>query len=165
MIALQIADIKSFMKKLLLSESFDRFLLLEGSITTYNTFHIDGSLQRSYYTREEQENLGERTLSFWGEVRPFCLELIRGKRTPLAFRFTFRLSSGNVERLLSQTGIQIPAEQINGLLMNLRYDGHSLQCTTGTSLAVFTMDKKLDHAWDDMVQRYFRQMEIPFETV
>ena len=30
MIALQIADIRVFMKKLLLSETFDRFLLLEG---------------------------------------------------------------------------------------------------------------------------------------
>ena len=50
MIALQIADIKTFMKKLLLSESFDRFLLLEGSITTFNTFHIDGTLQKAYFT-------------------------------------------------------------------------------------------------------------------
>ena len=32
MIALQIADIRVFMKKLLLSETFDRFLLLEGSV-------------------------------------------------------------------------------------------------------------------------------------
>ena len=48
--------------------------------------------------------------------------------------------------------------------MNLKYDGHTLLCTTGTSLAVFTMDKKLDHAWDDMVQRYFRRQGIPFET-
>ena len=46
MIALQIADIRHFMKKLLLSESFDRFLLLEGSITTFCTFHMDGQLQK-----------------------------------------------------------------------------------------------------------------------
>lgn len=165
MIALQIADIKSFMKKLLLTDSFDRFLLLEGAVTTFNTFHIDGNLQKSYYTREEQELLAKRSLSFWGEVRPFCLELIKGKRTPLSFRFTFQLSASNTEKLLGQTGITILPEQIRGLLINIRYDGHILSCTTGTSLAVFTMDKKLDHAWDDMVQKYFRQQEIPFETV
>lgn len=50
MIALQIADIRVFMKKLLLSETFDRFLLLEGSITTFNTFEIDGTLQKTYYS-------------------------------------------------------------------------------------------------------------------
>jgi len=165
MIALQIADIKTFMKKLLLTEVFDRFLLLEGSITTFNTFHIDGALQKSYYTAEEQEQMEDRSLSFWGDVRPFCLELIKGKKTPLAFRFTFQLSAANTARLLAQTGIQIPPEQVRGLLMNLRYDGRSLQCTTGTSVSVFTLDKKLDHAWDDMVQKYFRQQGIPFEAV
>lgn len=165
MIALQIADIKTFMKKLLLSETFDRFLLLEGTITTFNTFHMDGILQKSYYTMEEQEQMEDRALSYWGEVRPFCLELIKGKKTPLSFRFTFQLSGPNTARLLAQTGISIPPEQVRGLLMNLRYDGHSLQCTTGTSVAVFTMDKKLDHAWDDMVQKYFHQQGIPFEMV
>ena len=164
MIALQIADIKTFMKQLLLSEAFDRFLLLEGTITTFNTFHIDGSLQKAFYTAEEQEQLGNRALSLWSEVRPFCFELIKGKKTPLAFRLTFQLAPANVEKLLTQTGIQIPADQVRGLLINLRYDGRNLLCTTGTSVAVFTMDKKLDHAWDDMVQRYFHQQGIPFES-
>lgn len=165
MIALQIADIRTFMQKLLLSDAFDRFLLLEGSITTFNTFHIDGTLRRSYYTQEEQDMLGDRSLSFWAEIRPFCLNLIKGKKTPLTFRFTCQLAPANVKKLLAQTGITIPPDQIRGLLMNLRYDGQSLTCTTGTSLAVFTMDKKLDHAWDDMVQKYFHQMGIPFEVV
>lgn len=164
MTALQIADIRSFMKKFLLTDSFDRFLLLEGTITTFNTFRIDGSLQKSYYSQEEQDLLTERSLSLWGEVRPFCLTLIKGKRTPLSFRFTLRLSASNTEKLLLQTGIRIPPEQVRGLFMNLKYDGRTLSCTTGTSLAVFTMDKKLDHAWDDMVQKYFRQQGIPFET-
>lgn len=163
MIALQIADIKLFMHKLLLSDSFDRFYLLEGVITTFNTFRMDGTLQKSYYTQEEQELLAGRSLSYWTEVRPFCLSLIKGKRTPLSFHFTFQLSAPNTEKLLPQTGVLIPPEQVRGLLINVRYDGHSLSCTTGTSLAVFTMDKKLDHAWDDMVQKYFRQEGIPFQ--
>ena len=164
MTALQIADIGFFMKKFLLTDSFDRFLLLEGTVTTFNTFRMDGALQKSYYTQEEQEQIAERSLSLWGEVRPFCLELIKGKKTPLSFRFTLQLSYPNTAKLLTQAGIPIPPEQVRGLLMNLKYDGHTLLCTTGTSLAVFTMDKKLDHAWDDMVQRYFRRQGIPFET-
>ena len=63
MIALQIADIRVFMKKLLLSETFDRFLLLEGSITTFNTFEIDGTFQKAYYSAEEQDQIGDRSLS------------------------------------------------------------------------------------------------------
>ena len=165
MIALQIADIRVFMKKLLLSETFDRFLLLEGSITTFNTFEIDGTFQKAYYSAEEQDQIGDRSLSLWSEVRPFCFELIKGKKTPLAVHFTFQLAPSNVIRLLAQTGIDLPPEQIRSLLMNLRYDGHTLTCTTGTSLAVFTLDKKLDHAWDDMVRKYFHQQEIPFQQM
>ena len=47
MIALQIADTKTFMQKLLLTDTFDRFLMLEATITTFNTFHIDGTLHPS----------------------------------------------------------------------------------------------------------------------
>lgn len=67
MIALQIEDIRLFMQKLLLTDSFDRFYLLEGAVTTFNTFHIDGVLQSSYYTQEEQELLAGRSLSYWGK--------------------------------------------------------------------------------------------------
>ena len=165
MIALQIADIRHFMKKLLLSEFFDRFLLLEGSITTFCTFHMDGQLQKAYYTGEEQEQIDDRSLAYWEEIRPFCFELIKGKRTPLAFRFTFQLSASNTEKLLHQTGVAIPPEQIRGLLLNIRYDGRTLQCTTGTSLTVFTMDKTLDQAWDSMIQKFLHQQEIPFELM
>ena len=49
MIALHILDVKQFMSKLLLNDTFDHFLLSEAVITTYNTFHIDGRLQKDYY--------------------------------------------------------------------------------------------------------------------
>lgn len=165
MLALQIADVKAFMKKLLLTDTFDRFLLFEGAVTTFNTFHIDGTLQKAYYAREEQELLADRALSLWGDVRPFCLELIKGTRTPLSFRFTFQLSASGTEKLLTRVGAAIPAEQVRGFLLNLKYDGQRLSCITGVSLSVFTPDKKLEYAWDDMVQKYFRRQEIPFESL
>ena len=56
MIALQIQDIKDFMNRLLLKETFDPFLVIEATITTYNTFHIDGRLKPDYYSPEEREN-------------------------------------------------------------------------------------------------------------
>ena len=44
MIALQIQDIKDFMSRLLLSSAFDAFLVVEGSVTTFSAFQIDGRL-------------------------------------------------------------------------------------------------------------------------
>ena len=29
----------------------------------------------------------------------------------------------------------------------------------------FTMDKSLEHAWDTMVQRFFKQKQMPFEVL
>lgn len=164
MIALQIQDVKDFMGKLLLQHTFDAFLVVEGSITTYNTFHIDGRLHPDYYTAEEQEALKTslRGFSLWQELKPFCLELIKGKRTPLGFRFTFRLSRENTEKLLTQAGSSFSLEQVDGLLLNLRYDETGLVCTTGTSLKLFTMDKSLEHAWDQMVQKFLLRQELIF---
>ena len=165
MIALQIADIKTFMKQFLLDGTFDHFLLLNGSVTTFASFQIDGALHPSYFNTREQELLGSRSLSLWGEIRPFCLELIKGKHTPLSFHFTLQLSRDNTEKFLAQTHSVLRADQVRALLINLHYDGRSLQCTTGTSLSIFTMDKEMDHAWDDMVQKFFRRQKIPFQAV
>lgn len=162
MIALQIEDMKFFMKKLLLSESFDHFLLVEANITTFNTFHINGRLKKEYFTAEEQELLENRSFSYWKEVRPFCLELIKGKKTPLSFQFTLQLSKANTEKFLLQTDTSIKTEQVQGLLINLHYHEKKLLCTTGTSLSFFSLDKKIDHAWDSMVQKFLHQQEIPF---
>lgn len=165
MIALQIQEIKSFMNKLLLSQTFDNFLLVEGQITTYNTFHIDGRLQKDFFTAQEIEegNLTHRAFSLWREVRPFCLELIKGKKTPLGFRFTFQLSEENTKKLLSVSGItSLTPENVSGLLFNVRYDHNGLSCITATNLNLFTLDKSLEHAWDDMVKRFLKQQEISF---
>ena len=165
MIALQIQDIKNFMSKLLLSQTFDNFLLVEGTITTYNTFRIDGRVHKDFFTEEEIEERGlsDREFSLWKEVKPFCLELIKGKKTPLGFKFTFQLSKENTAKLLASSGItSIQPENVSGLLINVRFDSNGLSCITATNLNLFTLDKSLEHAWDDMVKRFLRQQEISF---
>lgn len=165
MIALQIQDIKNFMSKLLLSQTFDNFLLVEGTITTYNTFRIDGRVHKDFFTEEEIEERGlsDREFSLWKEVKPFCLELIKGKKTPLGFKFTFQLSKENTAKLLASSGItSIQPENVSGLLINVRFDSNGLSCITATNLNLFTLDKSLEHAWDDMVKRFLKQQEISF---
>ena len=164
MIALQIQDIKDFMNRLLLKETFDPFLVIEATITTYNTFHIDGRLKPDYYSPEERENLNlaEHHFSRWQNLRPFCLELIKGKRTPLSFQFTFQLSPENTKKLLDQTESVFSFQDVNVLILNIRYDSTSLFCTTALSLNIFTMDKSLEHAWDQMIQKFLLKQEISF---
>ena len=162
--AYRIKEVKNFMGRLLGTEAFDAFLLAEASITTYNTFHVDGRLRPDYYSQEEQEllKLSERQFSLWQNLRPFCLELIKGQRTPLSFRFTLQLSPENTKKLLAQTESTFSMQDIGGLILNIRYDAAGLFCTTAVSLNLFTMDKSLEHAWDQMVQRFFLKQDIRF---
>lgn len=164
MIALQMQDIRTFMSRLLLSSAFDAFLVVDGNITTFNTFQIDGRLHPDYYSKEEQEadRLEEQRFSRWQELRPFCLELIKGKRTPLSFRFTFQLSPENTQKLLIQSDSPFSSTDVNGLVLNIRFENGGLTCTTATSLNIFTLDKSLDQAWDQMVQKFFLQQNLPF---
>ena len=96
-------------------------------------------------------------------MRPFCLELIKGKKTPLNFKIVFQLSASNTEKLLRQSGTSLNPSDVSGLYLNLHYNGQSLNCVTGTSLNLFTMDKSIEHAWDEMVRKFFRAKEIPAE--
>jgi hypothetical protein len=164
MISLHILDVRGFMAQLLLRDTFDRFYLTEASVTTFGTFFIDGRLQKNYYSSEELEHEEfSQPWSYWKQMRPFCLELIKGKKTPLSFKIVFQLSAANTEKLLRQSGTSLMPSDVAGLYLNLHYNGKELHCVTGTALNLFTMDKSLEHAWDEMVRKFFRAKEIPAE--
>lgn len=163
MIALQVQDVKDFMSRLLMGNTFDAFWLCEASITTFVTYNIDGSLHKDFFDSEQAEILSrnERTFSLWKELKPFCYSIVKGKRTPLHFKIVFQLSRQNLEKMLAGSGLDWKPEDVFGLYLNLQYDGSSLTCTTGSSLKTFSMDKSLDRLWDDMVRNFFRQQSIP----
>ena len=162
MIALALTEVKECMAKLLLSEIFDPFYFIEGEITTFSKFSIDGYLNKDFY---EKEDAPERDYALWKDVREYCFSLIKGKRTPLNFKFVLGLSDSNIEKLLLQQGLDFKPSDVRGLYINLKYDGQKLQCTTGTAMNLFTMDKSLEQAWDKMIQKFFTQKEIAFELL
>ena len=162
MIALALPQVKECMAKLLLSETFDPFYFIEGEIVTFNTFTLDGYLKKDFF---EQEETPEREYALWKDVREFCFSLIKGKRTPLSFKFVLGLSDSNIEKLLLQQGLDFKPQDVRGLYINLKYDGQKLQCITGTAMNLFTMDKSLEQAWDMMVQKFFAQKEIKYEVL
>lgn len=159
MISLFIPDIKDFTSQLFLKDSFDSFCFIEGDIVTFNTFHIDGFVQKGFFDTDTV--LPE--YSYWKNVREYCFNIIKGKRTPLSFRFIFSLSRKNIERLVSQNVPPIHPEDVNGLYLNVHFDGSRITCVTGTSFKTFTLDKTLEHVWDEMVTKFLHQKGIPFE--
>lgn len=165
MIALKIKNVKQFMGKFLAGEAFDAFLLEEASISTYNTFTIDGRQNRSFYTREEWEDKEIRPYEFtaWKKIRPVCFDLIKGKRTPAAFHFVLHLIPDYTASILKQGDTNVTADQIKAFVLNVKYDGTSLVLITGTAFHTFLMDKTPDALWDHAVRQFLTKQQITYD--
>ena len=167
MIALQILDVKEFTKHLFIGTVFHPFLLNEGTITTSHTTTIDGALHKNFFTEEEQAamKLGDRDFSTWEEIKPMCFSIIKGKHTPLYFKFVFQLSRNDIEKFLNSSGIPMLTDDVFGLFLNITFDGTNLICTTGTSIRTFTLDKTLDNSWDIWIMTFLKEHGIATEKI
>lgn len=167
MIALNLFEIKDFMNKLLCTEVFDNFLLREATICGGCTWNMDGSLLTDFYGAEELAEQGLSGLSYmpFGQVRPQCFDLIKGKRTPSYFKFVFLLSPANLARTLEQTHSTFSPDDITGMFLNLKFQHGKLFLTTGISYRIFSADKRLEQEWDSLVKRFLKNHEITFEEL
>lgn len=167
MIALKITNVKQFMGKLLASDTFDLFLLEEASITTYNTFSIDGHQNKDFYTAEEWEDKEIRPYDFslWKTIRPICFDLIKGTHTPTSFRFVLHLLPEHVASILQKGNTAVTADQVKAFVLNIKYDGSTLTLVTGTAFHSFLMDKTPDQLWDVAIRQFLSKKEIGYEEL
>ena len=167
MIALKINNIKQFMGKLLGSENFDSFLLEEASVSTYNTFYIDGHQNREFYTAEEWEDETVRPYDFstWKTIRPICFDLIKGTHTPTAFRFVLHLMPKYTQSILRGGETAVTPQQVKAFVLNIKYDGTDLTLVTGTAFHTFLPDKTPDVLWDRAVRQFLAKKEIAYEEM
>ena len=163
MIACNICDIKLFTQKLFIGETFDRFLLKEAEIVTFNTFSIDGRVHKSFYSEEELTEGQIEDYSSWKTLRPFCFSLIKGKKLPERFSIILKLPKAATEQFLAARKSQRLPEQVGGLFLNIHYENQNLSCVTGLSLNQFTLDKTLEREWDESIRAFLRKEELPFE--
>lgn len=166
MIAIKIANTKEFMHMLLRTEIFDHFLLSEGSITTYMTFILDGHANKDFFSPEDEgHSLLTGSYVPFSLIRPACFDLIKGKRTPSSFRFVFLLSEENQQRTLDSLNSHFTVSDISGMYLNLKYQDNQITLTTGISYQIFSMDKSLEHSWDEMILRFLTNHGIMYESL
>ncbi len=161
MISLKSEDLKLATSRLFVKDTFDRWLLREAVIVTFNTFTIDGHIRQGYYSDEELEEKQIEALSTWKMIRPFCFELIKGKKLPESFRITLQLPPTGVTGFLARAGLDYDEEQISGLYLNFRYEKETLHIITGTSVKIFLPDRRLEQEWDEYVRQYLRERMMP----
>lgn len=165
MIALKITNVKQFMSKFLARDAFDSFLLEQATISTYNTFTIDGRENRDFYSLEEWEDREIRPYEFtaWKKIRPVCFDLIKGKRTPTAFHFVLHLIPDYASSILQKGDTNVTAGQVKAFVLNVKYDGTALTLITGTAFHTFIMDKTPDELWDRAVRQFLANRQIDFQ--
>ena len=98
--SISIKDVKVFMSHLLVKNSFDNFLIEEATITTFNTFTIDGHIVKDFYSPEEYDALDSKELSYWRTIKPICYDLIKGNKTPLRFKFILKADDTLVSKII-----------------------------------------------------------------
>ena len=165
--AFRITETGNFMTKLLSGRSFDSFLLEEASLSMQVTWHLDGRINKSFYSAEEWED--ETThpypLISWEAVRGHLRELIRGKKAPASMSIVLQLRPDLMNKILADEGFSQLAESVGAMALNIRYDGSEVMLVTGISLKSFSLDKNADRIWDSMMERFLASREIGFETM
>lgn len=156
MTGFSLPDVPGFMSKLLIGSVFDSFLLVEAQISGRADVTIDGRLNEEFYDTEElaeRKKLGP--FVSYGELKALCFEAIRGKNTPVSFRFILRANDRETAEVLAPAAGE--AENISGLFINITYRQGSLTATTGISNTGFMKKGQAAALWDDHVRKIFRE--------
>ena len=167
MLALHITSMKQFMNQLLVSDTFDIFLLEEAVITAANTYTLDGYVNREFYSPEDFSSgqIPDYEYSPWSTMKGLCFQLIKGKRTPLSFRFIFHLKPVQALKLLEKANCSVDPSSIKALVLTIRYDGTKAVLTTGCAYHTFVMSKEAEQIWDKALTRYLSGKNIPYEML
>lgn len=154
------------MNQLLAGDSFDSFLLEEAVISTANTYTIDGHINNDFFPLEERnrEHIPYEFQS-WSDIKGLCFNLIKGKHTPLFFKFVLHLKPEETAKLLTRYDCSVKSEQVKALVLNIRFDGSKACLTTGTSYHTFIMSKEADVIWDKALVTFLTDKEIGFEEM
>lgn len=150
-----VEDIKNYMNQLLVNERFDSFYLYEARVKGAIDYFIGGKLNRDYFDEDEIEDIKDTDYISWGKVKQTIYDLMKGNKLPINFKIILMFNRDNITRLIEMNNLPVKPEDIGALFYNIHYESGQLNITTGTSLKVFTLDKRLEQLWDETVDKYY----------
>ncbi len=154
MIAEQIDSVKIFMSRLLVEDVFDSFLTTGVSITTFNTFTIDGHIKKDFFSEEELQELPDTEIVSWQMLKPFCYDIIKGKKIPLRFKIVFKMPPHIVNDIITSNNLKLSENTLQGLFLNIKYENQTLTYITGCSLTIFDINKEIENAFDKYISKW-----------
>lgn len=167
MISLRISSLGSFMSGLFSHNTFDSFLLAEGTLQTAVTWKVDGRVQKDFFDKEALEDPAQLPYEHvaWSGIRPSLRELIRGKRPPVFFRFVLLLKPEYTRVLLEKEGDRELLDCVGSFVLTVSYKDSAASILTGISMKSFTLNKNADILWDKTVRKFLQAKEIAFEPM
>ena len=122
------SEIKGFMGKLLREDMFDGFDVKSVLIESFARFEVGLAADAN----------GER-LS-WAQIRPFAFEVIKNGGKPALVKVVLALSQAEAEALFPEA---------KALFINITFENGGVMITTGSSEKAFSLERKLERAWDE----------------
>ena len=146
MTAIRVNDIKRFMELLLSGETFDTLMFIEAEISMGLDHTISGRINKSFYTADENEILGNAAFHTWAVAKESVRQTVRGKRLPVRMKVVF----------------QKDGEQGTGII-NVRYDTNGLTVVTGFAQKGFNPDKQPERDWDSEAFGFLKGLGLDIE--
>ncbi|MBR3036649.1 MAG: hypothetical protein IKI54_05095 [Lachnospiraceae bacterium] len=159
MLSLSITNQKELTKLLFAGNAFDNFLLHDAVFTTAVTTTVSGIYNPEFF--EENEEKPEDHCIDWEQFRPIAMDLIRGKKLPVAFRIVLITSKKSTAAIVQRA--QFSGCEVSSLSVNFSFRDKALSLTTGVAYGGFSLDKSLEKYWDEAVLKFLDSKEITYE--
>lgn len=153
-------EIKTFMNNILTTSHYDSFevrsIVIEN-LTTFDISCLDLSEKQEQNDKKDEDKKDEKKESqkylTFIELKPFVLSILKSPVKPSVFKIIFCVR--NPEQLHNNA---------KALFININYYDNDnekrINITTATSQKNFTLDKSLDHFWDDYIKNFFKSKNI-----
>ncbi len=133
-------DVKNFMPKLLVQNSFDGFEVRTCEVHTFAKFEITANL-----TKNEEDVLT------WERLKPYVYNIIKGNVLPKTIKVVFSVPKEELATI---------NENFSSGFLNLIYENGEIIFTTGTSTKTFTLNKEADIFFEEYIEKFFRTEKI-----
>lgn len=152
MIAIKINDVKNFIQKLLLDNTFDLFLVGDIEINSYTNFSISGRLNSDFIINSK-DDLNEEFI-YWRDIKPTINAILKNEKAPSKIKLIFSIPHHKYNDLCTSLNIGLSPNDIGGLYLNVTFENNAVSIITGATINTFTMDKSLDQCWDKYCQHF-----------
>lgn len=147
----QIADIRKFMSQMLLHDTFDAFTLSEATVKTAASFVVDGKINADFF---DDDSRPEEEYIQYGKIRGFFYDIIKGRSTPVYFKFVFHAPESLKEQIISAADTSLSPSDVNALTFTATFKDGELTVLSGTNMSAFSLDRTIDQQWDRYVENF-----------